>query len=293
MTTPYRYVFTAVAGRSGQNAFCELLRRHVPDCYAAFEEPNVRPLLPGRLATYERRFRRRFIETHELLGRGRVLSAYAAGDETYLDHIATRRLALIERTLRRTGNTIHVDVSKFYARGLHRAFLRARPDAGLIRMLRDPIANMRSFLNRDKQFTLDNNLPDAAGNILRLDSTEMSKGELYLWAWCEIYLRFEQLVDEFDVQHHVTIRTEHLNDPARMTAHLDTLGLPHDELRPAPRVNTNLSQGHGETRVYAEDRATFDRFWDRLSPAMRARLSYFDDYDPAAGAAESIPQQAI
>ena len=34
------------AGRSGQASLTEILRRHVPVCYAAFEEPNIKKKFP-------------------------------------------------------------------------------------------------------------------------------------------------------------------------------------------------------------------------------------------------------
>ena len=77
----YQYIFTVTAGRSGQGTLTDLLRRHVPSCYPAFEEPAVYRRLPAVLGNYERRFRRRFVETHELLGRGRVLTAFDRGDD--------------------------------------------------------------------------------------------------------------------------------------------------------------------------------------------------------------------
>ncbi len=277
-----RYVFTVTAGRSGQASLCELLHCHVPGCLAAFEEPGVRPILPGPLGDIERRFRRRFVETHELLGRGKVLEAYQRGDEAYLDRIAVARLARIERRLARDGQTIYVDVSKYFGRGLHRGFLRARGDAALIRLVRDPILNMRSFLNRDKDFYLDNSRPDRPRNILRLDPAVLAKGELYLWAWCEMYLRFDDMAEEFGIGRAVEIRTEHQSDPARMTAAFDALGLPHEDVAPGRVINTNAVQGFGETRVGAEDIILFERFLDRLPRSIRQRITYFHDYDPRA-----------
>lgn len=281
-----RYVFTVTAGRSGQASLCEIFRRHVPGCYAAFEEPNARPSLPGALGDIEKRFRRRFVETHELLGRGKVLGAFERGDDAYLDRIAARRLAMIERTLARADCSINVDVSKYFARGLHRGFLRAldtaEPGVALIRLVRDPLLNMRSFLNRNKDFRLDNSLPEAASNLLRLDSAVMEKGELYLWAWCEMYLRFDRMADEFGIDRAVEIRTEHQQDPVRMAAALEALGLPHDKIVPGKVVNSNTTQGFGETRVGAGDIALFERFLGRLPADLRRRIAYFDDYDPVA-----------
>lgn len=242
----------------------------------------MRPLLPGALGDLERRFRRRFVETHELLGRGRVLTAFEEGEDAYLDRIAARRIAAIERRLSRTGDTLYVDVSKYFGRGLYRGFLRALDDVSLILLVRDPVLNMRSFLNRDKNFRLDNADPNGVRNALRLDGDDLDKGELYLWAWCEMYLRFERMVDEFAIGRAVEIRTEHLTDAKRMADALDRLDLPHGPLEGAAPANTNAAQGYGETRVRRQDISTFERFRDRLPKQVRRQIRYFDDYSPEA-----------
>jgi hypothetical protein len=277
-----RYIFTVTTGRSGQASLCDLLRTHVPGCYAAFEEPAATPVLPGVLGDFERRFRRRFIETHELLGRGRVLTAFEEGDEAYLDGIVRKRLRMAEGRLAAHGASIYIDVSKYYARGLHRAFARALPGLSLIRLVRDPIRNMRSFLNRDKNFRLDNSPPDAASNCLRLDSSGMQKGELYLWAWCEMYLRFERLVEEFKIKRSVEVRTEHLADPRRIDAALTALNLPHTTIATAPPRNTNVELGYGATSVTKDDVVLFERFLRRIPADIRRRIAYFNTYDPTA-----------
>lgn len=275
-----RYIFTATAGRSGQNYLSALLRRHVPGALVLFEEPRVQPVLPGPLANYERRFRRRFIETHELLGRGKAIDAFARGDETALTRMAARRLDWIERRIARSNADIYIDVSKHFTRGLHEHIARVRPGMALIRLVRDPIRNMRSFLNRGKNFYLDNNRPDAAANCLRLDSAPLSQGELYLWAWSEVYLRAQKLADELGCAPLVEIRTEELEDVGKMTEHLAALDLRHTPLTIGGPKNDNIAQGFGATVVMAEDIATFERFANRLPNALRDRITYFRDYEP-------------
>jgi hypothetical protein len=275
-----RYVFTATAGRSGQNYLSALLLRHVPGALVLFEEPQVRPILPRPLDSYERRFRRRFIETHELLGRGKVLDAFVAGDDTALEHMAAERLAWIGRRMARAKADIYIDVSKYFIRGLHQPMTQLLPGSMLIRLVRDPIRNMRSFLNRGKDIYLDNNSPDARANQLRLDPSALSQGELYLWAWCEVYLRAQALADEGRIAKLVEIRTEELTDLLTMTRHLATLGLSHTPLNGSGPMNDNVAQGFGATLVTAEDIAIFERFLDRLPDDARRRIDYFRGYDP-------------
>lgn len=284
-----RLYFTVTAGRSGQASLTEFLQKSVPGCLALFEEPQVRTVLPRFLGDLERRVRRRYVETHELLGRGDVLRAFERGDEAALDRFAARRLAWMDDQISRHDAEICVDVSKYFARGMHRAIARARPDIGIIRLVRDPILNMRSFLARNKDFSLDNVSPDCAFNELQLDVAALSVGELYLWAWCEMNLRYDRLVEEFSLNPAVEIRTEDLNDTSRLADRFSALGLPFGKIEAAPPRNTNVSLGHGETIVRADDIETFERFRDRLPAAVRNRISYFDDYDPRVRFATASP----
>ena len=274
-----RFIFTVATGRCGQSSLTELVQNHVPDCYPAFEEPDVRPFLPPPLANYERRFRRRFVETHELLGRGKVLTAFESGDHAYIERIASKRVRMIQKEMRRRSASIYFDISKFFARGLHVGFATLVRRYALVNLVRDPVLNMRSFLNRNKNFGLDNNMPGARSNILRLPS-DLSSGELYLWCWCELYLRFERLRQTANVTHAVEIRTEHLEDSQRMNAAFDALGLVHSPVQPLPPANTNRAQGLGETRVSAEDILLFERFVNRIPSALRDQIKYLMNYDP-------------
>ncbi len=276
------YYFTVVAGRSGQSTLTEILRRYVPSCYPAFEEPAPNLLLPGGLGRLEYRFRRRFVETNELLGRGKVLWAFEVGEDDYLEQVAKRRLNMIQRALQRHRTSIYFDVSKFFARGLHRGFRRLLPKIGLLRLVRDPVANMRSFLNRSKHFRLDNSLPEAASNILRLDSHDMSLGELYLWAWCEIYLRFDHMIEGGGVSRWAELRTERLDDSSHVESVLHELGLDFLPVQPVGYLNTNIDQGFRETRVDNDSIIIFERFMSRLSSRWLDRISYFNGYDPRA-----------
>ena len=237
-------------------------------------------MLPGAFGDMERRFRRHFVETHELLGRGHVLEAYSAGDSAYIDRIVARRRRMIEKAMARRGAAIYVDISKYFARGLHQGYARALPSFSLIRLVRDPLLNMRSFLNRNKNFRLDNNLPNTAHNLLPMNGAKLAKGELYLWAWCEMYLRHDRLIESGAVDRSVEIRTEDLNDGARLNAHFDALGLSHTPVEVVAPISTNVSHGLTETVVNADDIALFERFISRLGADVLSRIPYLDGYDP-------------
>lgn len=277
-----RFIFTVATGRCGQASLTEQINRDVPKAYAAFEEPVVRPLLPGVLGDAERHLRRSFIETDELLGRGRVLRAFVKRDDAYIVSIADRRLRQIRRLLARQQKSIYVDVSKFFARGLHLGYMKVLPSFSLILLVRDPLKNMRSFLNRDKNFFKDNVSPDADRNHLRLPAEALSKGEFYLWAWCEMYLRYLDLRDRKEVTHAVEIRTDDLLDSARMAEHFAALDLEFGALGAVPTLNTNAARGIQETEVTADDVRIFERFMGRLPAGVLARIDYLKNYTPRA-----------
>ena len=186
-----RYIFTVTAGRSGQNTLTKIIENNVKNSCAAFEEPRINYFFKGKFSNVERMFRRRFVETHELLGRGKVLTAFENGDFEYIENIAKKKVSLINNMM--GNNNVYVDVSKYFARGLHMGFQKVLPTFSLIHLVRDPILNMRSFLNRNKNFYLDNNSPSVQSNLLRLDPKNMEKSDLYLWAWCEMALRYENM----------------------------------------------------------------------------------------------------
>ncbi len=240
----------------------------------------MRPLLPGALGDLERHFRRRFIETDEMLGRGRILAADAAADHRYIDRVVAQRLHVIRREARRTGARLYIDVNSRFVRGLCWGFMRALPRLSLIRLLRDPVLVMRSYLNRSKSFAKEHVSPNAPNNLLRLDPSGFSPGEFYLWAWCECYLRFDQFAALPVVDKAVELRTEALNDAASMNRFMDALDLPHRPARVLAPSNSNLGQGYGATRISADDVRLLHRFLDRLTPELRARLRYFESYAP-------------
>lgn len=254
----------ATTGRSGQASLAGMLNNSVSNCFAAFEYPDFRPRLPGALGDLERLFRRRFIETHELLGRGRVIDAYDQDNQVYLAKIAARRLARVRDEMSRRKAKTFIDVSKYFIRGIHHATCDAVPDMSMILLLRNPLENMRSFLNREKNFRLDNSLPNAPQNLLRLDAGSWEKGELYLWCWFEIALRYQDLLERHEISMTRTIWTEDLNDGAAMAAHFTALGLQFDRIEVLPPVNTNVSRNLPQTSVGEADRHLLDQFLQRL-----------------------------
>lgn len=274
-----RFILTVTPGRSGQASLTDLVNRCGKGVLAAFEEPKIRPHLPGLLGDLERRFRRRFVETHEILGRGDVLRAFVANDEAALERHARARLAWIKRFA--AGVPIYFDISKYFIRGLHRPLVRLVGKPRIVFLVRDPIFNMRSFVNRGKNFSLDNNRPDDAANILRMPADMAPEGR-YLWAWAEGYLRGLRLIAAERLAPAHVIQTADLTDTATMTAHFAALEIPHDRIEPRDALNTNLSQGLGRTEVAMADIETFERWRAMVPPMLWDELDFMRGYDPRA-----------
>lgn len=274
-----RFIFTVTPGRSGQASLTELANRCGVGVKAAFEEPQIRPRLPGALGDLERHFRRRFIETHEILGRGDVLRAFASRDMQRLERFAMARLEWIKRFA--AGSDIFFDISKYFIRGLHRPLVRLTARPAIVFLVRDPIQNARSFVNRGKDFRLDNNAPSDKVNELPMPDDQSPMG-LYFWAWTEGYLRGLRLVEEEGLDKPIVIRTADLVNAPVMTRHFETLRIPVKDLVTVPAINTNESQGHGRTEVTPADVEAFERWREKVPAALWERLFFMHDYNPRA-----------
>lgn len=276
-----RFIFTVTAGRSGQNTLSNLIESHVLNSFVSFEYPQINYILGDKLSIFERKFRRSFLETHELLGRGKVLTSFVNNDYKYIEKIAKKRSDIINKKMKERHAYIHIDISKYFARGLHIGFKSVIPSFSLIHLVRDPILNMRSFLNRNKNFYLDNNSPSAQSNLLRLDSKNMEKSDLYLWAWCEMALRYENMKNMKCVDRYVEIHTNKLNDHNYINQCLDDLNLIHNSvMKNNIRLNTNKESGYKKTEVKKSDIDKFERFIDKAPINILNKIPYLQSYDP-------------
>jgi len=142
----------------------------------------------------------------------------------------------------------------------------------LICLVRNPIENMRSYLNRKKRFSLDYGNPGSACNELRLDPKSLSKGELYLWAWCEAYLRYDKLIRSFEIERTAFITTSELSNADVMKGHLESLHLEYRPLSVGAPINTNVASGYAPTNLLQEDVDAFSGFLERLPESVIDRL---------------------
>ena len=116
------YIFTVTNGRSGQATLFKVLKEYSNNCLSEFEAPHINPIFPWLIGDLEKKFRRRYVETNELLGRGKVIEAYEEKNYEYIERVSRKRLFKINKQLNRKKANCYFDISKFYIRGLYKGF---------------------------------------------------------------------------------------------------------------------------------------------------------------------------
>ena len=257
------YIFTVTNGRSGQATLNKYLKLYATGCLSAFEEPQIRPIFPKFLNNIERKIRRRYFETHELLGRGNVLLAYQEKKIDYLKQIAQLRLKKIHKKANYARATVYFDISKFYIRGLHLGFNSLLDNIKLVFLVRDPLLNMKSYINRNKNFYLDNSSPYEKNNLLRLKNN-LVKEELYLWSWCETFLRFKNIAQSKKIKKKLIINTSDLDNPNKIKKVFESLEIKHRNIKSLTKINTNLQEGRPMTKINVNDIKLLKKFMIKI-----------------------------
>jgi len=247
------YIFTVTNGRSGQATLHKILQENAINCISGFEEPSIKPIFPFFIGDLEKKIRRRFFESNELLGRGNIIKAYENKNYEYIKKTSIKRLKLINKQLRESNANCYFDISKFYIRGLYKGFNFFLKNLSIVFLVRDPLENMKSFLNRNKNFFLDNSSPLATSNILNLDCKSFSKGELYLWSWAETFLRYQELSKKKKIKKSLVFYSEDLKYPDKVSTLLKRLGVEHKKIKQIKRINTNEQLGLNRTKVETKD----------------------------------------
>ena len=269
-------VFVVSPGRSGQSSFAKILEQAFPESYVGFEEPQIKYFLPRQFAYFERSFRRKFLETDELLGRGRVLKAFEKDDKKKLRSFGLAKHNWIMNKMRQKNVALGFEVNKHFLHGLHIGMAELKEvNFKMIQLVRDPIENMRSFLNRNKNFLLDNSSPGCQHNELILDPKKLSKGQHYLHAWCECYLRAEKFCAEQNIEL-LSIYTRDLQSPDIVRALFQQMGLPFHSVSNYEKTNTNQSKGFTKTVVESSDLEEADLFWKMVPRKVKVRIPKFD-----------------
>ena len=270
------YIFTVTNGRSGQATLFKVLKEYSNNCLSEFEAPHINPIFPWLIGDLEKKFRRRYVETNELLGRGKVIEAYEEKNYEYIERVSRKRLFKINKQLNRKKANCYFDISKFYIRGLYKGFNKVLNDFSLLFLVRDPLENMKSFLNRKKNFFLDNSSPSAQSNILKLDVRELSKGELYLWSWAETFLRFQKISRSSKIKKSIIFKTENLHYPKKIEDLFKSLDISCNQIKKIYKVNTNINVGLKKTEVSNTDIFTLKKFILKVPKEHKDVINQFE-----------------
>ena len=254
------FIFTVTNGRSGQETLYNVLKSNSLNCYSTFEHPNIKPMLPNMFGNIEKKLRRNFIQTNELLGRGKVLKAFDAANIKYIEKVVRTKLNLFEKEAIKNKSEIYFDVSKYFIRGLHLGFNSLLKEYSLVFLVRDPLINMKSFLNRNKNFLLDNNLPSSNRNLLKMNSGRFQKGEYYLWSWAEIYLRYKKMKVSKKVLHSEVLNTSDLNCVDKISNFFKKINIKFKPIKYIKKYNTNEEHNFLKTVINSEDLKLLEQF---------------------------------
>ena len=97
-----------------------------------------------------------------------------------------------------------------------------------------------------------------------MDTSGWSDGEYYLWSWVETILRFKKISNFEKVKKSLIIKTEDLENSDTIAKILNKLEVPHKEIHDIKKLNTNISQGHGMTKINYDDYNVMKKFVSRL-----------------------------
>ena len=265
------YIFTVTSGRSGQKSLYNVINKNSKNCFADFEAPNIKPYLPSLLGNIEKKIRRQYFNGNELLGRGKILRSYETSDIEYIKKIANKRLKIIKKKMAINNSSVYFDVSKFYARGLYLGFNSLLKNYSIVFLVRDPLLNMKSFLNRNKNFLLDNSLPQMSCNELIMNHKNFSQGEYYLWSWSEIYMRYLKISNSKKVIKNIKFYTEDLESTKKLASLFNKLNIHFDNITDIKKVNTNNSIGIADTIIEKKDVNLLKMFIKKI-PKMHKKI---------------------
>ena len=291
-------IFTATLGRNGSQNLVDLFNRVGIDCVAEHEPPDL-PLRqlgylpffrnrgwlgPGsRTAMIGRNFQRRFLAPDEMVGRGRALEWVARGDAVRLADLAQRRVRRLHKFARR-GYRNYLEAGPYFLRTYGEETWRLLPGLGLIKLTRQPLANAKSFVNRQKVIWQNALPPDSPGNILRIDGWErLSKLQLYLYLWCETELKFAAFVERHAVTRVFRLDTPDLSDRARIEEMFRYFGIQHRPLADLAPTNTAATHGKDATIITDEDVRAYYEFLNLVPANLLERIEYLKKYAPKAG----------
>ena len=143
------------------------------------------------------------------------------------------------------------------------------------------MSNAKSFVNRNKKFELDNQLPNENNVLLRMNPKFLTHFQLYLWQWCEIELRLLRFLKVKNISRFYELYNTDVDSPVKIGMMLDFFSIEHhpvEFLKMVPRVNTNLENGFDQTQLTKKDFVEFESFLDMLPSNIHEDLPSLNDW---------------
>ena len=275
-----KLIFTAVVGRSGQSSLTNIFNKYGIGCFAEFEPPDLLFRGKGQLGSLSHKFQRKWIVSHELLGRGKAKEWAEHGNHKKLNKVAIKKLKRIEKLQKKHRFKTYIEVSKFFMRTQCDHIYLNAPDLAIIKLTRDPLLNARSFVNRKKNFYKDNVPPHYKQNCLQMNGEVLSEFQLYLWSWFEIELRYFRFLEQHLVDKVFEIKTEDLNEKEKIIEMFKFFGIAYRDIIDLTSRNTNIQQGYQQTIVTGRDIKEYEDFINMVPAHLLSKVKYLKDYNP-------------
>jgi len=271
-------IFTVCNGRCGSATLARLINSNSVDTLAEVEPPGL--IYPNNwaLGNWLRNAQRRWIVTDEMMGRGRALDWYAGNRHFELRNLSASRLQRVDRLCGRLNKKHYFELSKFFIRTYFEATYSLRSDIGLLFLHRDPLYNAKSYVNRRKNFFLDNQSPVGENVLISMKPDLLSKFQLYLWSWCEVEMRFRRFVRQNKIKRYFELSSVDLLDHKKFFSMLDFFSITHiehSEFVSVSPINTNEQDGYGQTEITQKDLDEFCMFVDILPKHALADMPTF------------------
>lgn len=273
---PNNLIFTVCTGRCGQHSLGEYLSKYTKDTLCEVEPPNLFYPDTFLFGNQLRNLQRKWLVTNEMLGRGKAIEWFRTENIAKLRELSSARLARIRRLCKRHRCENYFEVSKFFVRTYFDATFDINPNIGVLLLRRDPLSNAKSFLNRGKNFALDNQLPHENNVILKMRTEKLSKFQLYLWQWCEVELRYRKFIREKKIYRHYEISNVDLDKPEKLCEMLDYFSIPHvghENIISQKPINTNVQNGFNPTKLTHRDYVEFENFLEMMPPNYLEELT--------------------
>ena len=271
-------IFTVCNGRCGSATLARLINLNSVDALAEVEPPGLIYQNHWVLGNWLRNVQRRWIATDEMMGRGSALDWYARNKHVELSNLSANRLKRIIRLCERSNKKTYIELSKFFIRSYFEATFSLRSDIGILFLHRDPLYNAKSYVNRHKNFFLDNQSPIGENVIISINPDRLSKFQLYLWSWCEVEIRFRRFVRKNNIKKCFELSSVDLFDHKIFFSMLDFFSithLGHSEFLNVPPINTNEQAGYGLTKITQKDLDEFCAFVGMLPKHTLAEMPTF------------------